>query len=145
MGRVENTERSDDTCPSEEALRLILKGVLPRATEAWTLHAPITLGRGEECTTVLDHSRVSRRHVEIYRQGPIFALRDLGSTNGTFVDGRRVEHCALRAGSVIRVGDWLGMVVQGDEGGSATFREFAPGVFGGSALRRAFEPLARAA
>jgi DNA-binding NtrC family response regulator len=54
---------------------------------------------------VLAHETVSRLHCEITADEHGFRLRDLGSTNGTFVDGVRVRDLYLRSGAVIAVGE----------------------------------------
>jgi pSer/pThr/pTyr-binding forkhead associated (FHA) protein len=52
---------------------------------------PITvLGRGAEADVVVDDAGVSRRHAELHTDGARVWVVDLGSTNGTFVDGARV-------------------------------------------------------
>ena len=51
---------------------------------------PLILGRGSRCDVVLDHDTVSRRHAMIARAGDGWELSDLGSSNGTWLDGRRV-------------------------------------------------------
>ncbi len=65
---------------------------------------PITVGRQAGNTIVLDETLVSRRHclIETAAQGP--RVRDLGSSNGTFVNGSRVESAFLKPGDVVRVG-----------------------------------------
>ncbi|WP_432483944.1 FhaA domain-containing protein [Kineococcus esterisolvens] len=68
-------------------------------TEAVTV-----LGRGSEADVVVDDPGVSRRHAEV-RVGPAGArLVDLGSTNGTFVDGERVSSTDLFDGATITLG-----------------------------------------
>jgi transcriptional regulator with GAF, ATPase, and Fis domain len=54
---------------------------------------------------VLADETVSRVHCEILRDAKGYLLRDLGSTNGTFLDGAEVREAYLRAGSVITVGN----------------------------------------
>jgi DNA-binding NtrC family response regulator len=51
---------------------------------------PCRVGRTDACEIIVDHPSVSRHHVEIRPDGTDFALADLGSTNGLWVDGRRV-------------------------------------------------------
>jgi transcriptional regulator with PAS, ATPase and Fis domain len=70
-------------------------------------------------------------------------VHDLGSTNGTWVDGKRVEHAPVAAGSVLRVGDWVGVFVRELEGAPG-FGELAPDLFGGSAMAELLAPLVRA-
>lgn len=62
------------------------------------------VGRGGEADVVVDDPGVSRRHVEVRVSGGRATVRDLGSTNGTFVDGRRVEQAVLVDGSTVTVG-----------------------------------------
>lgn len=62
------------------------------------------LGRGQESDIVVDDPGVSRRHVEIKLQGSQVTATDLGSTNGTFVDGERVQSGVLAEGSRITIG-----------------------------------------
>lgn len=98
----------------------------------------LVIGRTQECEVRLDHSSVSRQHAELYRQGPIYAVRDLESTNGTWLDGERVEHAALRAGSVLRFGDCIGVVTNVDPAAPHfEFGDLAPGLMGGPTLTAA--------
>ncbi|MBP7972602.1 MAG: FHA domain-containing protein [Candidatus Nanopelagicales bacterium] len=61
------------------------------------------LGRGEDADIRIDDPGVSRHHAEI-TVGKDAALRDLGSTNGSFVDGVQVTESLLRDGATIRLG-----------------------------------------
>ena len=65
----------------------------------------LTIGRQSDCDVVLNLARVSRQHARIERRGDDFWLRDLGSTNGTLVAGRRIEEHPLQNGDTIRIGD----------------------------------------
>ena len=65
---------------------------------------PIVLGRQPDCDIVLDDSNVSRRHAEIVVRDGEIVLTDLGSTNGTKVNGSSVRSCALRAGDAVQIG-----------------------------------------
>ena len=67
--------------------------------------AVTTIGRSSECTIVLTDPNVSRRHAEIRRIGDGYSLVDLGSTNGTEVNGQRIAETALMNGDVIGVGE----------------------------------------
>lgn len=62
------------------------------------------IGRGVEAHVMLDDAGVSRRHAEIHILDGRPRVVDLGSTNGTFLDGERVHAGALNDGSVITVG-----------------------------------------
>jgi DNA-binding NtrC family response regulator len=97
-----------------------------------------TLGRDPACETILEGNEVSRRHAEVYVDGPISAIRDLESRNGTFVNGRRVDQAPLTPGDVVRCGEWIGIVVT--ESGGDGFAELMPGWWGGATLRDACDP-----
>lgn len=72
------------------------------------LHRAVyTLGRREGCDLVLPDPRVSREHARVERDASGTELVDLGSTNGTFVNGQRVGRCRLRNGDRIRLGGVL--------------------------------------
>lgn len=62
------------------------------------------LGRGLENEIVLEDSRVSRNHAEIYLRGSEWYLRDLNSTNGTYVNGYGVRERALESGDRVSLG-----------------------------------------
>jgi pSer/pThr/pTyr-binding forkhead associated (FHA) protein len=55
--------------------------------------AVITIGRGAGCDLVLDYDYVSRLHARIEKTEDGYMLVDCQSTNGTFVNGRRVSGC----------------------------------------------------
>jgi adenylate cyclase len=63
----------------------------------------LTLGRRESCDISLRFPNVSGRHCELYFGDGIWHLRDLGSTNGTKVNGQRVQDRVLRPGDEITV------------------------------------------
>lgn len=62
------------------------------------------LGRTEDADVRLDVDGVSRRHARITRVGPALNLVDLGSKNGTFINGERVDVAALHHGDRIQLG-----------------------------------------
>jgi pSer/pThr/pTyr-binding forkhead associated (FHA) protein len=65
---------------------------------------PIVIGRMPECTVVVEDTNVSRRHAEVRRDGPDVVVSDLGSTNGTRVNGAQVSTRRLNDGDEITVG-----------------------------------------
>jgi EAL domain-containing protein (putative c-di-GMP-specific phosphodiesterase class I) len=66
---------------------------------------PFTIGRNETCDHQIASSRVSREHAEIAREKGALWLRDLQSTNGTFVNGERVERHRLVDGDLVVIAD----------------------------------------
>ncbi|MFY0525349.1 sigma 54-interacting transcriptional regulator [Archangium gephyra] len=65
----------------------------------------LRIGKAPDNDVVLDHPTVSRNHLVVRRQGDRFLVQDLGSTNGTFLDGAQVREAWLRPGVLIEVGD----------------------------------------
>jgi hypothetical protein len=75
---------------------------LPEAGEL--LEAHLVIGRSSACQLVLAHDTVSRRHAELRIENGCWLLRDLGSSNGTWVNGRRVVEAEVRPGDLIHLG-----------------------------------------
>ncbi len=65
----------------------------------------VTFGRKPSNDISFDSSAVSGFHCEISKEGGAYVLRDLGSTNGTMVDGEPITEIALQHGQRLRVGD----------------------------------------
>ncbi|MEI6236667.1 MAG: GAF domain-containing protein, partial [Planctomycetota bacterium] len=65
---------------------------------------PIMIGRDNSCGLQVIDRGVSREHAKIVRVGEMVFLHDLGSRNGSFVNGERVAEELLREGDIIRVG-----------------------------------------
>jgi hypothetical protein len=80
---------------------------LVRGDERTPLRDGLTIGRSDENDVVLHDGRVSRRHARIVADGEGFAVVDLDSSNGTFVDGVRVTRRRLVPGETIVVGDTM--------------------------------------
>lgn len=85
-----------------------LRGVGPTAGRELVLPAKAVFGRDRGVDIPLGDDSVSRRHAELRRDGAAFFLKDLGSSNGTFVNGKRLppnEERALRRSDKVRFGD----------------------------------------
>jgi len=83
--------------------RYASSGVAP---ERITLESyPFTLGRNPTCDLPIDSAKVSREHAVIRREEGQTWIEDLGSTNGTFLNGHRVDRAALSDGDVLVVAD----------------------------------------
>jgi EAL domain-containing protein (putative c-di-GMP-specific phosphodiesterase class I) len=66
---------------------------------------PFRIGRKETADLSIDSSRVSREHAVITRHGRKYHVHDLGSTNGTFLNGQRVQEAVLSDGDQIMFGE----------------------------------------
>jgi hypothetical protein len=64
----------------------------------------VVIGRLPECAVVLQDTNVSRRHAEVRRTGEAIVVTDLGSTNGTRVNGTPIREHYLTSGDEISVG-----------------------------------------
>jgi len=94
------TQVLTQTPPSLYTLRIAQNGTTV------ALHAArYTLGRGNTCDVVLPDASVSREHAAIVRRTERFWVVDLGSLNGTFVNGQRTAEHPLNAGDQLRFGD----------------------------------------
>ena len=79
--------------------------VLPGGDRIRLTESPLTIGRLDDCTVVLDDPKVSRRHAELRPDVDSFRVVDLDSTNGTQVNGRSVTNHVLTDGDEITIGD----------------------------------------
>ncbi|MGO4550510.1 FHA domain-containing protein [Lysobacter sp. 2RAF19] len=96
--------------------RYVLRGVSGEAFgRSYPLHGSTTVGRADECNLCLDEPGLSRTHARLLPTDDGVLLEDLGSTNGSFLNGKRV----LRAEA--RVGDEIGF-------DTLRFRLMAPGM-----------------
>ena len=78
--------------------------VLPGGRRVPVTDEPVTIGRMADCTINLSDESVSRRHAEVRRVGSTIVVADLGSTNGTKVNGAGVREHRLEDGDRITVG-----------------------------------------
>jgi len=73
----------------------------------------VVLGRGAECEIVVDNASVSEVHATIFRSDGVWRVKDLGSSNGTLLDARRLKGSQqLRDGAVICLAQGVSFVFQ---------------------------------
>jgi pSer/pThr/pTyr-binding forkhead associated (FHA) protein len=73
--------------------------------KSFTLGDELTIGRSEKCTLILDDAYVSQMHARIFSRGDRFVAEDLGSTNGTYLNGQRLTSPAeLQRGDRVKIG-----------------------------------------
>lgn len=82
--------------------RYVLRGVSGKTFgRVFALASTTTVGRSPECSLRLDESGISRTHARLLPTEEGVQLEDLGSTNGTFLNGRRVLHAVARVGDEV--------------------------------------------
>ena len=79
--------------PDQEPIELALDG-----------YEQVSIGRGPDNDIVLDHVSMSGSHAMIHNLGGTFQVQDLGSTNGTFVNGAAISDAMLGNGSRVQFG-----------------------------------------
>ncbi|WP_194785004.1 FhaA domain-containing protein [Actinomyces haliotis] len=102
---IESSTRRGAAAPAAAATASPTHPILDIDGQRYLLTGPVTvIGRGSEADIIVDDSGVSRRHLEIrLTQGHAIAT-DLGSTNGTFVEGHRVDAATLLDGNTLTIG-----------------------------------------
>ena len=75
----------------------------------------VLLGRADGLEIQLSGKEASRHHAEILRDGEVIRVRDLNSRNGVFVNGSPVVEAELHVGDILRLGEWIGMMVRASE------------------------------
>jgi len=81
--------------------------LMPPASGAYTLRPPIVVGRSAEAKLRIPKDSVSRRHCEFFLEDEVVFVRDLGSTNGTFVNHEEIADgraTAVPPGAVVNAG-----------------------------------------
>ncbi len=74
-----------------------------------------TVGRVEDNTLQIDDVSVSSHHAEIVSDGTLYHLHDLGSTNGTFVNGEQITDAVLNSNDEVRFGAIAAIFLAGSE------------------------------
>jgi len=89
--------------PADCGLFVVESG--PKAGSRYGLEAELTtVGRHGDADILLDDVTVSRCHVEVERVGNRYVVRDVGSLNGTWLNGSRIEDGELHDGDELRIG-----------------------------------------
>ena len=101
--RSSEEQAAINALPSGSALLVVRRG--PNVGARFLLDADVTtVGRHPSSDIFLDDVTVSRRHAQFLRHGTAFEVKDLGSLNGTFFDGVRIETALLSDGAEVQIG-----------------------------------------
>ena len=94
--------------PQRKSKKLPRKAVVtegPKKGQTYELTSEITIGRADKCQVVLDDTYVSQIHARIFPKGEGVAVEDLGSTNGTYLNRRRITAAVeLQRGDQVKIG-----------------------------------------
>jgi hypothetical protein len=96
-------------------------GILPRVIgfleladgRRFPLHDGLTIGRVAGCDIVIGDTKASRRHAKVVVEGNVAEVEDLGSSNGTLLNGKPVTKRVLRPGDEIQIGTTVIRFVEG--------------------------------
>lgn len=86
--------------------RLVISGETGRRKQpGWELEGDVIIGRAPECAVSIGDEFASNQHSKVYQAEGRFYVEDLGSTNGTYVNGRRIHYpTELRSGDRVKIG-----------------------------------------
>lgn len=83
----------------------------------YPINGTVVVGRSPDCDLSFSYDRLSRRHAELEENGGTLFVKDLESSNGTYVNGNKVSHKQLHAGDVVSF-DKLSFTVEGPRSGN---------------------------
>ena len=102
-GATSDEDEAVAALPSGSALLVVRRG--PNIGARFLLDSDVTVaGRHPDAGIFLDDVTVSRKHAEFRRSGTTFTVNDLGSLNGTYFDGVRIDEALLSDGAEVQVG-----------------------------------------
>ena len=114
-------QRAIDALAPGSALLVVKRG--PNAGSRFLLDQDVTTaGRHPDSDIFLDDVTVSRRHVEFRRDGSGFAVYDVGSLNGTYVNRERIDSATLAGGDEVQIGKFRLVYLTGPRTGEPAAR-----------------------
>lgn len=93
----------------------------------------ITIGRSSSCEIHISQEKVSRKHAELIVKGPQLILRDLGSSNGTIVNQKKISEVALTPGDQFHINNNNFLVI-GPKSTEGSENEEEPTIFGAATI-----------
>lgn len=134
-------EGSSSLC-GEQGLAIRWVFPLPALPPVCLLRRELTLGRDAGCDVVLPSCYVSRVHARLVRSGPLYVLSNVQAKNGLTVDGIPVQEAVLTAGSVVRIGEFVGVCVRAPLDADLSYGVLSYGISGGHQHRQLLRRLA---
>src|SRR5947208_8963996 len=99
---------------------VVLSAGMTGRTHELTVDKPTTIGRVEDKTFQIAEASVSSHHCEVAVRGTDVVIKDLNSTNGTFINGEKVSgEAVLKPGQTLRLGQ-VELKIDSGTGASAT-------------------------
>ncbi|MBI3534208.1 MAG: FHA domain-containing protein [Deltaproteobacteria bacterium] len=127
---VENVKVTDEnaktkvTFKSKVSAKLVFPKGGANVREFEIVQEEISIGRGKDCEIILNDKKCSRKHAIIQNSGLSFLLKDLGSSNGTYVNGERITERVLKGDETIQIGDVQFTLLIADKEYAAKEKEF---------------------
>lgn len=105
MSSVVEEEEDDNRTRVRMALpKFILRGVSGAYFgKTYPLRGSTIIGRHSECHICVNADGISRKHVQIDADPNGLKVRDLGSSNGTYVNGKKIEECEIKVGDELKI------------------------------------------
>ncbi len=113
--------------------KLVINSGTPQAREFELKPGTNFVGRGFANDLTIEDPSVSTSHAQIILDGDLVSVKDLGSTNGTFINGQPVKEAVLQPGQLLRLGG-VEMIFQADAASAVAAVAAAPAVALGAAL-----------
>lgn len=104
---VQRAAAVDDTGATRVRMavpRFVLRGVSGAAFgKTYPVPGPVVIGRQQDCDIAVASEEISRRHAQVKPTADGLMVEDLGSANGTFINGKRVQTGLMRPGEELRL------------------------------------------
>lgn len=107
------TESQAAVAVPEDGIPILVVTRGANAGSRYAVRHGLQIGRHPDSDIFLDDVTVSRRHAEVVAAGTGFEIRDVGSLNGTYVNGDRIEAALLGEGDTVQVGKYRLIYVTG--------------------------------
>jgi len=90
----------------ENVIGIFLRDRAKKSVLAVLRHGEFTLGRALDNDLIIHNPTISQHHAKIYTYLTASYIEDLDSTNGTFIDGKRIKKHVLKPGYIIKLGSY---------------------------------------